>query len=504
MNAPPKVLFIGLDAASPHLVLDWARKGLMPNLRSLQESGSWGFTKNAPGIYTGSLWPSVFTGTTPGRHGCYYNEQIRPGTYDVADFLGTEIRKEPFWNALSRAGKRVCIFDIPKTPVSRELNGLQIVDWGTHDADYLPCSWPTTLIDELQTKYGASPFRRCDWVMQKSDPERTLRRDLLRRVEAKVNIAEELLKRDSWDVFMMAFGESHCVGHQCWHVHDASHPKHSPELRTEIGDPVQDVYVALDQAVGRVLRNAGPETVVIVLCSHGMSTHYDATYLLDEVLRRLEKRPAPRSRHLMDRARKSWKKLPLRFTEQFSTLARSVNRMPDSRDRRERACFAVPTNANSGGIRLNLVGREPNGKLHPGKEADDFVARLIDDLGELTEPSSGRVLVNEVLRSREAFPGENVDLLPDLFVRWNRETLITGVSSPKIGTIIEEDTSTRRTGDHRSGGLYFVHGPGLAAGVRLPTARDEDIAPTVAALVGVELAETDGHPLLPVAKKQML
>jgi len=178
----------------------------------------------------------------------------------------------------------------------------------------------------------------------------------------------------------------------------------------------------------------------------------------------------------MDRARKSWKKLPLRFTEQFSTLARSVNRMPDSRDRRERACFAVPTNANSGGIRLNLVGREPNGKLHPGKEADDFVARLIDDLGELTEPSSGRVLVNEVLRSREAFPGENVDLLPDLFVRWNRETLITGVSSPKIGTIIEEDISTRRTGDHRSGGLYFVHGPGLAAGVRLPTARDEDIA----------------------------
>ena len=161
-------------------------------------------------------------------------------------------------------------------------------------------------------------------------------------------------------------------------------------------------------------------------------------------------------------------------------------------DRRERACFAVPTNANSGGIRLNLVGREPNGKLHPGKETDDFVARLIDDLGELTEPASGRVLVNEVLRSREVFPGENVDLLPDLFVRWNRETLISGVSSPKIGTIIEEDTSTRRTGDHRSGGLYFVHGPGLAAGVRLPTARDEDIAPTVAALVGVELAETDG------------
>jgi predicted AlkP superfamily phosphohydrolase/phosphomutase len=495
MSNFPKVLFIGLDAASRDLVLDWSDLGLMPNLRRLRETGSWGFTQNAPAIYTGSLWPSMWTGMTAGRHGCYYNQQLRPGTYEIGDFLGREIHKEPFWNALSRAGKRVCVFDVPKTPVSHDLNGLHVVDWGTHDSDVLPCSWPAELIDDLHRKYGAAPFRRCDWVMDAPDAERTLRKQLLWRMETKAAIAEDLLQRDAWDVFLMAFGESHCVGHQCWHLHDPSHPKHKPALRKEIGDPVQDIYLALDQAVGRVLQYAGPETVVIVLCSHGMSTHYDATYLLDEVLRRFEKRPVPLSRRFLDRTRKLWKKLPLSFTEQFGNLARSVDRLPDSGHRRDRSCFAVPTNANTGGIRLNLAGREPNGKLQPGQQCEEFIARLIGDLQELTEPASGRPLVREVLRSRDLFPGENANLLPDLFVRWHRETPITGVSSPKIGTIVQEDTSTRRTGDHRSGGLYFVRGPGIPAGVQLPPAQDEDIAPTVAALLGVQLEGIDGRPL---------
>ena len=494
----PKVLFIGLDAASRDLVLDWSEQGLLPNLRALQQTSSWGMTESAPAVYTGSLWPSVWTGTTPGRHGCYYNEQIAPGAYDVTEFLGKDVKQEPFWQALSRAGYRIGLFDVPKSPLCEGLNGMQIVDWGTHDADFPACSWPPQLIDEVHQKYGASPFRRCDWVMDGPEPEQTLRRHLLWRIDAKLAIAMDLLRREPWDLFMIGFGESHCVGHQCWHVHDPSHPKHDPVLLKRIGDPVRDIYMALDRAVGRLLAQAGPETTVLLQCSHGMSAHYDATFLLDAVLRRLEGRPVPPARAVLDRARKLWKRLPLRFTERFGTLARAVNRMPDADDRSARPCFVVPTNANSAGVRLNLAGREPNGKIQPGGEADAFVARLIDDLQQLTDPSDGRLLVKEVIRSRDMFPGEHSDLLPDLFVRWNRDTPITGASSPKIGTLIEEDHRTRRTGDHRPGGLFFLRGPGIDSAVHLPPATDEDIAPTLAALLGTDLPNVDGRPILRV------
>jgi predicted AlkP superfamily phosphohydrolase/phosphomutase len=489
------VLFLGLDAASPDLVLDGARKGRLPAIGALLEAGTSGPTRNAPGIYTGSLWPSIWTGTTPGRHGCYYNEQLVPGRYEVSGFLGHDVRQPPFWQALSRAGRRIALFDVPKAPLCEGLHGVQVVDWGTHDADVPPCSWPAPLVGELSARHGASGFRRCDWVMEGRDPERTLRDRLLARIDARRAIAEDLLGRERWDLFMLGFGESHCVGHQCWHVHDPSHPAHDAALRAEIGDPLWDVYEALDAAVGGLLAHAGDDTTVMLLCSHGMDAHYDATYLLDEVLRRLEGRPAPPLRAALDRARRLWKRLPLPLTERVGGLARAVHRLPDAADRATRRCFVVPTNANAAGIRLNLVGREPQGLLRPGAEADAFVEQLVADLHALREPVDGRPLVREVVRSRDAFPGDELARLPDLFVRWNRERPIGGATSPKIGTLIEADHSTRRTGDHRPGGLYALRGPGIPPGRTGPEAADEDVAPTLARALGVRLEGVDGRPI---------
>jgi predicted AlkP superfamily phosphohydrolase/phosphomutase len=419
-----------------------------------------------------------------------------PGSYEIGEFLGHDVKREPFWNALGRAGRRLCLFDVPKAPLCRGLNGIQIVDWGTHDADVPACSWPEGLIDDIHARHAPSPFRRCDWVMRGPTPERDLRRQLLARVEHKTAIAEELLAREPWDLFMTAFGDSHCVGHQCWHVHDPAHPRHDPSLRAEIGDPVRDVYQALDAGLGRLLAHAGPETTVIVLLSHGMNAHYDATYLLDDVLRRLTDRPASWRRAALDRARRAWQTLPLSFTERFKTIAQRVDRSPDVADRSTRPCFAVPTNANCAGIRLNLVGREPNGMLAPGAEAEAFCERLIGELHELVEAESGRPLVKEVLRSAELFPGEHAAELPDLLVRWNREGPIAGARSARIGAIVREDRSTRRTGDHRSEGLFFVAGPGVAPGPTRAPVRAEDFAPTIAALLGVDLADVDGRPLM--------
>lgn len=495
MSTSPRVLFLALDAASKDVVLPWVEADELPTLRALRDSSAWGVTSNAPGLYTGSVWPTLWTGVSPGRHGCYYGEQLVPGTYEITDFLGDAVKREPFWNTLGRAGRRLCLFDVPKAPLCPDVNGLQIVDWGTHDADVLACSSPTSLIAELHARHGASPFRRCDWVMDGPDPERTLRDQLLARIACKTAIAEDLLGRGSWDLFMAAFGDSHCVGHQCWHLHDPSHPRYDAALAAALGDPVREVYGALDASLGRLLGYAGPDTTVIVLLSHGMAAHYDATYVLDDVLRRLEGEAPSVSRRVLDQARRAWKRLPLRFTESFRTLAQRIDRAPDASDRSSRRCFAVPTNANCAGIRLNLVGREPDGRLRPGPEAEAFCARLIAELHELVEPVSGRPLVKEVLRAAEVFPGEHSGDLPDLLVRWHRDGPIAGAASDRIGRIVRPDTSTRRTGDHRPEGLFFVRGPGIVPGAVRETVRAEDFAPTMAALLGVELADVDGRVL---------
>ncbi|HWT13076.1 MAG TPA: hypothetical protein VN231_10020, partial [Allosphingosinicella sp.] len=49
-----------------------------------------------------------------------------------------------------------------------------------------------------------------------------------------------------------------------------------------------------------------------------------------------------------------------------------------------------------------------------------------------------------------------------------------------------------RTGDHRPDGLLIAAGPGFAAGAELAPVEVEDLGPSVAARLGVELGEADG------------
>ena len=84
-------------------------------------------------------------------------------------------------------------------------------------------------------------------------------------------------------------GESHCTGHQLWHLHDPSHPGHDPELVRRLGgDPMREIYRRLDSVVADHLERLGPDDTAYVLFPHGMTAHHDGTHLLDKVLHRLD------------------------------------------------------------------------------------------------------------------------------------------------------------------------------------------------------------------------
>src|SRR4030095_13034389 len=90
----------------------------------------------------------------PARHARYCFSQLRPGSYDLVKFSPTDVKRPPFWNALGRAGRRVAIVDVPKTFPSAELNGIQLVDWGTHDPDHGYTSWPAARAAEIEERLG--------------------------------------------------------------------------------------------------------------------------------------------------------------------------------------------------------------------------------------------------------------------------------------------------------------------------------------------------------------
>ncbi|HUO82077.1 MAG TPA: alkaline phosphatase family protein [Gammaproteobacteria bacterium] len=490
-----KLLVIGLDAAEPALLRAWAGDGSLPHLARLLDSAACSEMLAPPGQYAGAIWPTIHTGCSPARHGRYLHTQLKTGTYTYAPFLPPDIKAPPFWERLSRAGKRVAVIDVPKAPVVEPCNGVQLLDWGAHDPEYAHVrSSPSSLAQEIEARFGADPVGVCDRVVRADPGLAGLRDKLLERIRTKKDIVRHVLADGPWDLVMAVFADSHCAGHQFWHMHDPQHPKHDAAAARVMGDPLKDVYRALDDAIGELIASADADTGVIVFTSHGMGAHYDGTFLLRDILRRLQARAGRRNGAHVAALRWLWGKLPEAARKWSIGTLSPMKRNFDIAEMRDRDFFAVPTNDNCGGIRINLKGREPGGRVSPGADYDRLCAALASDLGEIVNQDTGEPLVRAVVRTDSLFEGPHVRDLPDLNVVWNRETPVRRIQSPKIG-VIERRYEGNRTGDHRSKGLFIMRGAGIPGGKQPPISA-MDLAPTICRWLGVEL-DADGSPRVP-------
>lgn len=490
-----KLLFIGLDAADKDLIVQWANAGLLPTFQTLLGNATWGCTRNPPGLFVGAVWPSFYTGGSPAQHARYSYRQIRPGSYETYVFRPFHVKQEPFWDTLSRAHKKVAVIDVPKTFPSKDLNGIHIVDWATHDSDPNGlCTWPPSLASEVVARFGEDVIGNCN--ADRRDPAEFVQfRDaLVGRVEKKLQLSRYFLEQREWDCFLTVFSESHCVGHQCWHLHDLRHPRHDAQAVRIAGDPIKDVYIAIDAAIGKLLKQVGPHTLAIILASHGMGPHYDGTFLLGQILHRLQDVQVSKPYRRLARAMKwAWHQFPHRLRPRFSSLNTRVKNHLGLR----RQCFQIPNNDVYGGIRIDLVGREPNGQINPGAEYDGFCRSLTQDLLEFVNLDTGEPLVRRVLRSAELYHGKYLSHLPDLIIEWNRNAPIATVYSPKTGTI--QGTYRKcRTGDHKAEGLFFATGPSIRPGPVGQAVSVMDFAPSIASFLGVEPSNLDGKSMLPL------
>ena len=154
--------------------------------------------------------------------------------------------------------------------------------------------------------------------------------------------------------------------------------------------------------------------------------------------------------------------------------------------RRRRCAFAMPLNEESGAIRINLRGREPDGVVEPGEEYQALAEELRDALLELRDTESGISLVSEVLFTRDLVP-EATDnpKIPDIFIKWNRTKRMDAVQSERLGRI-EMDFWPARSGDHHVDGLVLSNRPIAHNRNGRDGVSVLDLAPTIAALHGVE------------------
>lgn len=521
MPSPARTLYLGLDAADLHVAQELARAGEMPVLAELLETTAVVETVAPVGYFVGSNWPTIYTGTTSSRHGYLCGGRVRGGTY-LPEWRGPVADPPAVWEHLSRRGMRVAALDVPHAPVVDGLNGAQLVEWGCHDRHGATGSSPGSLVHEIDERFGPHPvgtveypervhYAPCDYLHRAAahrtaEENAALRNDLLEGVARKTACSVDLLERGGWHLFFTVMGEAHCAGHQFWKLRDPAHPWHDARMRAEVGDPVRDVYRALDSSIGAHVSRIGDDATLFVHLSHGMRAHFDGTNVLDAVLWRLDRHasgdaalgPLTRaSSGMVGVVPPGLRAAALRAAA--TARRRLAVRAPYGRFDEEipwlgtRRWWAQLNDTVCGSVRLNLEGREPNGRI-ASRYAGRALSWLADRLRELVNLGTGEPAVAQVLFTDDHYLRTDGDSYGDLIVEWNRNAPIDTVWSPATG-IVHLPYEQWRTGDHHRGGLLLVRGPGIRPGRRRGPIPVLHIAPTIAASLDVDVPDFEATPL---------
>jgi len=484
------------------LVRRWAAAGSLPTFRRLFESAAWTDYVDPPEHQSGTIWTSIATGVRPLRHDFSFFMRYRVGSYRMRLARADDIKDDPFWRWFAQSGRRIVLVDVPYVLPKPEYGGKQLWGWGLHDTPWKRSSVPSGLLRDLTAQFGAHPIPHCQEYTTETDSLLRFRSELLTGIARRTAMLKSLIVSRDWDLLYGVYGEPHCAGHLMWHLEDDTHPRHSPEQLAAVGHALRDIYAAMDRALGELLDIAGTDPTSVVFFSDGMGPNYHGEHLFSEFVGRFNHRWEGKGpdvgrrddsrawfdsmwRSYVGKLPASWRqavkhRLPMSLRA-WITMKRQQNpkwwsQMP---------AFVVPLDVFSS-LRVNLVGREPRGRIRPGEEYRRYLDAFTEELSQLTNAETGGPAVERVFRADEHTDPLTVGSAADLIVWWSKSSPIRAVRSPALGMIAGEQTEIR-TGEHVMRGMLLVSHPQAKHGHHTIAGMNAlDIPATLCDLAGVQ------------------
>lgn len=488
---------IVLDCADPSILESLLEDDRLPALNALRERGARLPLRSEGAALDGGVFQTLLTGVQPGKHGVHKYRRLVPGTYQYEIAAAAASPVPQLWQGLSEAGRRCCVFDVPKAFPSPDFNGKLVASWGSYSPAGKPDSAPADLYEEVVQRFGHHPQR-----VQKALPltpkgyQRALQR-LLKATRTRGDVCSWLLAHEEWDFFMTAFSESHVGAHQFWHLRDPAHPLYDHESARNCCDALERIYEAIDENIGRLLEALPRDAHVIVLTQQGVQHNYSGSHLLPQWLARREGRvPSRQWLTLADGLLPS----AIRNAVRRRLPEHHANRLAQKKFPADGKVFLLPGSEYAALLRVNLRGREPEGIVAP-EAYEATLDCLCADLLSLHNAKTREPVVAELRRTRRLYDGPCVDQLPDLVVCWKNDSPVEAITCPRVGLVrggkrlFTDITHSMHTSD----GLAFLAGPDVPHLEREVPRDIRDVTATLFGLAGVPApAHLEGKCLVPL------
>jgi predicted AlkP superfamily phosphohydrolase/phosphomutase len=507
MTTSTPIVAIALDAAEASVVDQLCQAGKLPVLARLREQGRSGVIQSEAEYFLSTVWPTLATGKNTEHHGWYYNKMWRPDKMRLQYASEEWLDQAPFWEWPGTDGLEMAVIDVPyvlRPP--KPFEGIFLAGWQTHD-DFGFLSSPADLRRRLVGRFGRPVLKTERFGEQTAKTLLRFRREMLDSLSQTAEMAHSLLAERTRDLFMLVIGALHRGTHYLWDLEQIDRSGVSADEIAVLEGARDELFVAADRCIGRILEAAPDNARVVVFALHGMTANSGWADRFPSLVSQIRNHGSPRppQEGFLYRCKR---RIPWRVIRQVTTrLPTSVNqalvplwsaRMLDWSDTR---FFALPLDIN-GYVRINLRGREARGIVEPGSEYAELLAELEQAFCSFKTIDTGEPVVRDVARTDDlvdpAAPRRH--LLPDLIVRFHpiRSQEVSGVTSEEYGEVRwtpEDPLPSGRSGNHLPTGWFTAAGGGIQPGPELRI-NSLDIVPTFFHWLGAEVPETiHGRPI---------
>ncbi|MFQ5909850.1 MAG: alkaline phosphatase family protein [Thermoplasmata archaeon] len=473
-----KVLVIGLDGGTWDLVLPWIQGGILPNLKSLKEKGTWGELETTYPPATFPAWRCYSTGMNPGRFGVYgwIGVDFKQRRVTLQRTSGHNVKE--IWDLLGDEGITVAAVNMPGTYPPKRVNGYLVS--GPPTSSECGYTHPPWLEEELFDRFG---YRVYPHTTVRHNPVEGLR-EIQELTSKRFKVASYLLKQVDF-LHLTIFYLDH-IQHYFW--------KNMRENDPNYGNYVRQMWTQIDREIGKLSKEAGPHASIILMSDHGFGP-LNRAFFINEWLRQ--------SGYLQ--TRRDWTDLlgmigltrsRLEFLAEKSGIKPLVQRKA-SRDRLFKFVMRLPDAGSDIEGRINwektLAVAVGQGPLYLGPNGRARKAELSNLLLRMRDPETDARIVKKIHRKEEIYEGAYLDEAPDLVVE-TEEGYETD-SRLTHGRILG-DHAEGWNGTHRREGMILLHGPRFKRDYKLHGARIYDVAPTILHLFDLPVSdEMDGSVL---------
>jgi hypothetical protein len=316
-----RVVVVGVDGLEWKVLRPLIADGRCPNLRALMERGSFGRLETLAPALSPIVWTTIATGRPPEEHGILgFTDEEKHG------YTAAQRKCRAVWDVADRHGLSSCVLGWWITWPVENLRGVMVS--GSSSPSMVDENWKPALVRGIPGQVSpveleGEAFAIADRVGAQGsvkalaeqkvfrgvrdkdlgDVEIKLVRESLWSIQSDATffaLARKLLPERKADLSLVYFGGPDVIGHRFWRYRepDAFRWPGTPESETRwkelspdsdplsqiiaspegaraLADAIANEYVWIDEMLGDLVKDAGPDSTIVVCSDHGM--HADST-----------------------------------------------------------------------------------------------------------------------------------------------------------------------------------------------------------------------------------